>query len=130
MWFDQRSTTSEVVGELKNMETITYQDFEKIDIRAGEILQAEDFPEARKPMYKLVVDFGPEIGIKKSAGQITKNYTKEELVGRMIIGVVNFPPKNIEPFVSEVLILGLIDEENKVVLLCPTQKVPKGAKMM
>ena len=109
---------------------VTYQDFEKIDIRAGEILQAEDFPEARKPMYKLVVDFGPEIGIKRSAGQITKNYKKEELVGKTIIGVINFSPKNIGPFISEVLTLGLVDEEDGVVLLCPTKKVPKGSRMM
>lgn len=109
---------------------ITYEDFEKVDIRAGEILQAEDFPEARKPMYKITVDFGPEIGIKKSSGQFTQNYTKEELVGKMIIGVVNFPPKKIGPFASEFLTLGLADEEDKIVLLMPTQKVPKGAKMM
>jgi len=108
---------------------ITYQDFEKVDIRAGEILEAEDFPEARKPMYRFVIDFGPEIGIKRSAGQITKNYTKEELVGKMIIGVVNFPPKHIGPFISEVLTLGLADEEGGIVLLCPTKKVPKGARM-
>ena len=109
---------------------ISYQDFEKIDIRAGEILEVNDFPEARKPMYKMVIDFGPEIGIKKSAGQITKNYTKEELVGKMIIAVVNFPPKQIDVFTSEVLTLGLVDEEDRVVLLCPTKKVPKGSRMM
>lgn len=109
---------------------ISYEDFQKVDIRAGEIIKVEDFPEARKPMYRLTIDFGPEIGIKMSAGQITKNYTKEELLGKMIIGVVNFPPKKIGPFVSEVLTLGLADEEDKVVLLCPTQKVPKGARMM
>ncbi len=109
---------------------INYEDFEKIDIRAGEVLEVEDFPEARKPMYKITVDFGSEIGIKKSAGQITKNYTKEELVGKMIIGVLNFPSKKIGPFLSEFLTLGLADEEDKVVLLMPTQKVPKGAKMM
>ena len=109
---------------------ITYEDFEKVDIRAGEILEAEDFPEARKPMYKITVDFGPEIGIKKSAGQFTQHYTKEELVGKTIIGVINFPPKKIGPFFSEFLTLGLTDLEDKVVLLMPTQKVPKGAKMM
>lgn len=109
---------------------ISYEDFQKVDIRAGEIIKVEDFPEARKPMYRLVIDFGPEIGIKMSAGQITQNYTKEELLGRIVIGVVNFPPKKIGPFTSEVLTLGLVDEENKVVLLCPTKKVPKGSKMM
>ena len=109
---------------------ITYEDFTKVDIRAGEILEAEDFPEARKPMYKITVDFGPEIGTKKSSGQFTHHYTKEELVGKMIIGVLNFPPKHIGPFVSEFLTLGLADEEDKVVLLMPTKKVPKGARMM
>lgn len=109
---------------------ITYEDFEKVDIRAGEIMEAEDFPEARKPMYKITVDFGPEIGIKKSSGQFTHHYSKEELVGKMIIGVVNFPPKKIGSFVSEFLTLGLADEEDKIVLLMPTKKVPKGAKMM
>ena len=108
---------------------ITYEDFQKVDIRAGEILEAEDFPEARKPMYKITVDFGPEIGIKKSSGQFTHHYKKEDLVGKTIIGVVNFPPKHIGPFVSEFLTLGLADEEGKVVLLMPTKKVPKGAKM-
>lgn len=109
---------------------ITYDDFEKVDIRAGEVLEVHDFPEARKPMYQITVDFGPEIGIKKSAGQITANYTKEELVGKTIIGVVNFPSKKIGPFFSEFLTLGLADENDKVVLLMPTQKVPKGSRMM
>ena len=109
---------------------ITYQDFEKVDVRAGEILEVEDFPEARKPMYKITVDFGLEIGIKKSSGQFTQHYTKEELVGKMIIGVINFLPKKIGSFVSEFLTLGLADQEDKVVLLFPDKKVPKGSKMM
>ena len=109
---------------------ITYEDFEKVDIRAGEILEANDFPEARKPMYKITVDFGPEVGIKKSSGQFTHHYKKEDLVGKIIIGVVNFSPKKIGPFVSEFLTLGLADEEDKVVLLSPDKKVPKGSKMM
>jgi len=108
---------------------ITYEDFEKVDIRIGEIVSIEDFPEARKPAYKLTIDFGPEIGIKKSSVQITKHYTKEELVGKQVIGVVNFPPKQIGPFVSEVLTLGLPDENGDVVLLMPTKKVPLGKKM-
>jgi len=108
---------------------ITYQDFEKVNIRVGEIIKVEDFPEARKPAYKLTIDFGPEIGIKKSSVQITKHYTKEELVGKQVIGVVNFPPKQIGPFISEVLTLGLADENGDVVLLAPTKKVPKGNKM-
>lgn len=109
---------------------ISYQDFEKVDIRAGEILEVEDFPEARKPAYKLTIDFGSEIGIKKSSAGITKNYSKEELVGKIIIGVVNFPPKQIGPFMSEVLTLGLMDEEGGVVLLSPDKKVPKGERML
>ncbi|OGY45948.1 MAG: tRNA-binding protein [Candidatus Buchananbacteria bacterium RIFCSPHIGHO2_02_FULL_38_8] len=108
---------------------IDYQDFEKVDIRVGEIIRAEDFPEAKKPAYKLTIDFGSEIGIKKSSVQITKHYTKKELVGKQVIGVVNFPPKQIGPFVSEVLTLGLSDENGDVVLLVPTKKVPKGGKM-
>lgn len=108
---------------------ITYQDFEKVDIRAGEIIKAKDFPEARKPMYKLTIDFGAEIGIKKSSAQITKHYTKEEIVGKLIVAVINFPPKQIGPFVSEVLTLGLPDENGDVVLLESLKKVPKGGRM-
>lgn len=108
---------------------ITYQDFEKVDIRAGEIINVEDFPEAIKSAYKLTIDFGSEIGIKKSSAQITKHYSKEELLGKFVIAVVNFPPKQIGPFVSEVLTLGLPDENGDVVLLCPTRNVVKGGKM-
>ncbi len=108
---------------------ITYQDFEKVDIRVGEITKVEDFPEARKPAYKLTIDFGTEIGLKKSSVQITKHYTKEELIGKLVIGVINFPPKQIGPFISEVLTLGLPDENGDVVLLSPTKKVPKGGKI-
>jgi len=127
---DKRPPAQEVVSELEGINMISYEDFEKVDIRAGEILSAEDFPEARKPMYKIIVDFGPEIGIKQSSGQFTHHYQKEDLVGKMIIGVLNFPPKKIGPFVSEFLTLGLADDEDKVVLLMPTQKVPKGSRMM
>jgi tRNA-binding protein len=108
---------------------ISYQDFEKVDIRVGEIIDVEDFPEARKPAYKLTINFGSEIGIKKSSVQITKHYTKDDLIGKQIIGVVNFSPKQIGPFISEVLTLGLPDENEDVVLLCPTKKVPNGRKM-
>lgn len=108
---------------------ISYSDFEKVDVRVGEITDVQDFPEAKKPAYKLTVDFGPEIGIKKSSAQITKHYTKEELLGKLVIGVVNFPPKQIGPFLSESLTLGLPDENGDVVLLTPTRGVPKGGKM-
>ncbi|WP_220203392.1 tRNA-binding protein [Reticulibacter mediterranei] len=108
---------------------ITYNDFVKVDIRVGKILQAEDFPQARKPAYKLTIDFGSEIGVKKSSAQITKHYTKEELVGKLILAVVNFPPKQIGPFRSEVLVLGVPDEEENVVLLTPDKAVPIGGRM-
>jgi tRNA-binding protein len=108
---------------------ISYDDFTKVDIRVGRIVQVEDFPQARKPAYKLRIDFGPELGIKRSSAQITSHYTKEELVGRQVIAVVNFPPKQIGPFISEVLTLGVPDSEGRVVLLSPTQDVPLGGKM-
>jgi tRNA-binding protein len=108
---------------------ITYNNFVKVDIRVGKILQAEDFPQARKPAYKLTIDFGPEIGVKKSSAQITRHYTKEELVGKLILAVVNFPPKQIGPFRSEVLVLGVPDEEENVVLLTPDKAVPIGGRM-
>ena len=108
---------------------ISYEDFENVDIRVGEIVEVEDFPEARKPAYKLAINFGDEIGTKKSSVQVTEHYTKEELIGKQVIAVVNFPVKQIGPFVSEVLTLGLPDETGKVVSLQPTQKVPLGGKM-
>ncbi len=108
---------------------ISYEDFEKVDIRVGEIVKVKDFPEAKIPAYKLEIDFGPEIGVKKSSARITKHYSKEELLGKQVIGVVNFPPKQIGPFVSEVLTLGLPDENGDVVLLMPTKKVPLGKRM-
>lgn len=108
---------------------ISFSDFEKVNIRVGEIVDVQDFPEARKPAYRLTIDFGPEIGIKKSSAQIVANYTKEELLRKQIIGVVNFPPKQIGPFVSEVLTLGVEDEDGNVVLLMPTKKARLGSKM-
>jgi tRNA-binding protein len=108
---------------------ITYDDFAKVDIRVGRITRAEPYPEARKPAYKLWVDFGPEIGEKRSSAQITKHYTTEGLVGRQVLGVVNFPPRQIGKVLSEVLILGLPDEAGEVVLIGPGHEVPLGGKL-
>jgi len=108
---------------------ITYGDFERVDIRVGRIIQVEDFPQARKPAYKLSIDFGPEIGIRRSSAQLTSHYTKEGLLGKQVVCVVNFPPKQIGPFISEVLTLGVPDGNGEVVLLGPTQEVPLGGKM-
>jgi tRNA-binding protein len=109
--------------------TITYGDFEKVDIRVGRITRAEPFPEARKPAIKLWVDFGPEIGEKRSSAQITKHYTPEGLIGRQVLAVVNFPPRQIGPVMSEVLVLGVPDEEGQVVLIGPGHEVPLGGKL-
>lgn len=110
------------------MNEITWNDFEKVELRVGTIIEVEDFPEARKPAYKLVIDFG-EFGIRKSSAQITKHYTKEELIGKQIVGVINFPAKQIGPFVSECLTTGFADENGDVVLTEPERKVPNGSKM-
>lgn len=110
------------------METISWNDFEKVELRVGTIVTAEDFPEARKPAYKLTIDFG-EIGVKRSSAQITKHYTKEELVGRQVVCVVNFVPKQIGPFISEVLTTGFADENGDIVLTSLSHKVPNGAKI-
>jgi tRNA-binding protein len=107
---------------------ITYSDFEKVDVRVGRIVTVEDFPQARKPAYKLSIDFGPVIGIKRSSAQVT-NYSKEELLGRLVMGVVNFPPRQIGPFFSEVLTLGVPDGNGDVILLSPTKEVPLGGRM-
>lgn len=109
--------------------TITYEDFEKVDIRVGRITRAEPYPEARKPAYKLWVDFGGEIGEKRSSAQITVHYTPEALIGRQVLAVVNFPARQIGKVLSEVLVLGLPDAEGAVVLIGPGQDVPLGGKL-
>ena len=110
-------------------DTITYADFERVDIRVGTIIEASPFPEARKPAYKLTIDFGPEIGTKKSSAQITVHYTLEGLVGRQVLAVVNFPPRQIGPVRSEVLTLGFEDENGAIVLAGVDHPVPNGKKM-
>jgi tRNA-binding protein len=108
--------------------TIAYEDFEKVDVRVGVVTDVEDFPRARNPSYKLTVDFGPEIGVKRSSAQVT-SYSKEELVGLQVIAVVNFEPRNIAGFMSEVLVLGAADADGQVVLLTPTRGVVVGGRM-
>jgi tRNA-binding protein len=107
---------------------IDYDEFAKVDMRVGRIVDVEDFPEARKPAWKLTIDFGQEIGVKKSSAQIT-NYPREELEGRLVVAVVNFPPRQIGPVRSEVLVLGASDEEGRVILLGPGSDVPLGARI-
>jgi tRNA-binding protein len=110
------------------MTRISYADFEKVDMRVGKIVQVEDFPKARKPSYKLRIDFGP-LGIKKSSAQITQRYGKDELMGRLAIAVVNFPPRQIADFMSEVLLLGVVLDNNEVVLIQPDSDVPLGERI-
>ena len=111
------------------MEIISYNDFEKVELRVWTIVEAYEFPEARKPSYKLIVDFGEEIGIKKSSAQITVHYTPDELIGKQIVGVINFAPKQIGPRMSECLVTWFADDEGNVVLIAPDQKIPNGAKL-
>lgn len=108
---------------------ISFDDFLKVDIRVGRVVDAQPFPEARKPAIKLWIDFGPEIGVKKTSAQITERYTPETLIGRQVLAVVNFPPRQIGPFRSEVLTLGVSDADGAIVLLKPDAEVPLGARM-
>jgi tRNA-binding protein len=108
---------------------LSYVEFQRIDIRVGRIVAVEEFPAARKPAYKLRIDFGGDIGVKKSSAQVTKYYTKEELLNRLVMAVVNFPPKQIGPYMSEVLTLGVPDSDGDVVLLAPERDVPLGGRM-
>ncbi len=111
------------------MEQISWDDFAKVELRAGTIIAVNDFPEARQPAYKLQVDFGAEIGIRSSSAQLTALYSKDDLLGRQVLGVVNFPAKQIGPFRSECLITGLPDENGAVVLVAPDRKIANGAKL-
>jgi tRNA-binding protein len=108
--------------------TISFEDFLAVDMRVGRVLEVHEFPEARKPAWKLTVDFGPEIGVKRSSAQIT-NYTRDRLEGRLVVAVVNFPPRQIGPFMSEVLCLGASDEEGRIILLSPDTDVPLGSRI-
>ena len=107
----------------------TYDDFMKLDIRVGKIVDVQDFPEARKPAYRLTIDFGNEIGIKKSSAQLPQNYSKEDLINKQVLAVVNFPPRQIGPVKSEVLTLGLPDENGECILIGPDNPVPNGGKL-
>lgn len=108
---------------------ISYDDFAKVDIRVGTVVRAEPYPEARRPAYKLWIDFGEEVGERKTSAQITKHYSPGDLIGRQVCGVVNFPVKQIGKFMSEVLVLGFPDEDGEVVLIKPSQDVPNGGKL-
>lgn len=108
---------------------LSYAEFHRVDVRVGRVISVEDFPAARKPAYKLRIDFGSDIGVKKSSAQATKYYTKEQLLNRLVVAVVNFPPKQIGPYISEVLTLGVPDGDGDVVLLSPERDVPLGGRM-
>lgn len=108
---------------------ISYEDFEKVEVRVGRVQRAEPFPEARRPAYRLWIDFGGEIGLRKSSAQITRNYTLDELPGRLVLAVTNFPPRQIGRFMSEVLVLGVPDADGEVMLIAPDRDVPLGGRM-
>lgn len=111
------------------MAEISFDEFMKVDIRVGTVTRAEPFPEARKPAIKMWIDFGPEIGERKTSAQVTVHYTPETLIGTQVMGVVNFPPRQIGPFMSEVLVLGVPDEDGAIVLMRPTQPTPNGGRL-
>lgn len=111
------------------MGEITFDDFMKVDIRVGRVIHAEPYPEARKPAIKMQVDFGGELGVKKSSAQVTAHYSPESLIGRQVMAVVNFPPRQIGKFMSEVLVLGLPDENDDIVLIAPDRDVPEGVRL-
>ncbi|WP_299024821.1 tRNA-binding protein [uncultured Sulfitobacter sp.] len=111
------------------MAEISFDDFMKVDIRTGRVVKAEPFPEARKPAIKLWIDFGEEIGVKKTSAQITAHYAPDGLIGRQVMAVVNFPPRQIGPFMSEVLVLGVPDQAGEIVLVVPDQETPSGGRM-
>lgn len=111
------------------MKEITWQEFDQVELRVGTIISAEDFPEARKPAYKLIIDFGEEVGIRKSSAQITQHYTLEQLVGKQVIGVVNFPEKQIGPFMSQCLVTGFYDGNGDVILAVPDEQIKNGKKL-
>ncbi|WP_336366477.1 tRNA-binding protein [Marinobacter sp. C2H3] len=108
---------------------ISWNDFEQVELRIGTVIEAEDFPEARRPAYKLKVDFGPEVGVRKSSAQITHLYTRDELVGKQVLAVTNFPPKQIGPFMSECLVTGVHTEQGSVTLVTPDAPVPNGTRL-
>lgn len=112
-----------------NHTNLSWEEFQQVDIRVGTIVDAQPFPEAKKPAYKLTIDFGPQVGLKKSSAQITEHYTIHELIGKQILGVVNFPKKQIGPFMSECLVTGFYDSEGKVVLSTTDKLLPNGAKL-
>lgn len=121
--------TESISTEPATFETISWNDFERVELRVGTIVDVQDFPEARKPAYKLTIDFGDAIGLRKSSAQVTALYAKSDLIGKQVVGVVNFPPKQIGPFRSECLVTGFYRPDGAVVLAVPDQPVPNGSKL-